>query len=64
MRCTLINNHTPILKISELRHLRSRLGRRHGEKKSNQGSEIRTGPLYYSIVGTVKRTQGREKIGV
>ena len=53
-RCTLINNQTPILKISELWHLRSWLGRRHGEK-TNQGSKIRTGPLYYSIVGTVKR---------
>ena len=71
-----MNNQTPILKISELWHLRSWLGRRHGEKnkqklkavrlelghytiivgtvkKTNQGSEIRTGPLYYSIVGTV-----------
>ena len=48
--CTLMNNQTPSLKISELWHLRSWLGRRHGEKKKKktQGSRLELG--HYTIV--------------
>ena len=33
---------------------------RRKKLKKTQGSEFRTGPLYYSIVGTVKNDQGKK----
>ena len=47
-RCTLINNHTPFLKVSDLWHLRSWLGRRHGERKK---SKITAVPTSFSLGG-------------
>ena len=50
-RCTLMNNQTTILKISELWHLRSWLGRRHGGKyKKQKPKAVRLELGHYTIV--------------
>ena len=50
-RCTLMSYQTPILKISELWHLWSWLGRRNGEKPKAVKLELG----HYVVVGTVKK---------
>ena len=64
-RCTSVTQETPILKIWALSKYNSVLWRGYGRIIiiiTNQSSKIRTGPLYYSIVGTVIITNQGSKI--